>query len=188
MTGPTRGLRVGVGEWERERGYGGWGGLWGRLQDVRVGQSLLYFLSLFFWVKVDVAIIHRGHRDVSSSWKRVQRARLRSRTRLLPGFRIDLTRRVMRMWCLGFHMLFQLYALSFPVVIFLLNDTHIDSWCDTGVPDSTYRLCQGGRYTCTTRYPLPPSFPSISNHWPTKHQITASPERTAWLKCASYPQ
>ena len=34
--------------------------------------------------------------------------------------------------------------LSLPIVIFLLNDVHVDSWCDTGLLDSSNRIGKGG--------------------------------------------
>ena len=81
---------------------------------------------------------------------RTMRMCLGSRTRFLQGSGIDLARRGMQRRCLKFFqslMCFSLghrYVLSLPIVIFLLNDTRVDLWCDTGVPDSTNRFGNGG--------------------------------------------
>ena len=51
---------------------------------------------------------------------------------IIQGFGTDLARHAIR----GFlpFSIGQRYVHSSPLVIFLLNDTDVDSWCDTGVP------------------------------------------------------
>ena len=68
----------------------------------------------------------------------IMTACLWSRTRVLQGFGIDLARRAVGMRCLGFSQslmgfsLGERYVHSLSILIFLLNDTDVDSWCDTG--------------------------------------------------------
>ena len=70
----------------------------------------------------------------------------RVENRIIARLRHRLGRRAMRMSCLGFSTSLmhsssaQRYVYSLPIAIFLLNGRDVDSWCDTGVPDS---FCRG---------------------------------------------
>ena len=44
-------------------------------------------------------------------------------------------------------------------MIFTLNDTHVDPWCDTGVADSAYQFCKGGHRGLARPLFLPLSHP-----------------------------
>ena len=141
MTGPTKGLG-GVGmevggmdmEEEVKEAYE----VVKRIDvlDVSVGANP-FRLGICFSFKTDVDGLQRARRSGLRLKTRTMNVCLGSRTRFLQGSGIDLARRGMQRRCLGFSQSGQRYVLSLPIVIFLLNDTRVDSWCDTGVPDST---------------------------------------------------
>ena len=148
MTGPTRGLGLALGEkWEWE---GGW--IWRR----RLRRLMRLLSGLMFWMLALVSaflfssfhtLIWVPYTEGAEIWVTAENAYnervSRVQNQILARLR-HLARRGMQRRCLEFSQSGQRYVLSLPIVIFLLNDTHVDSWCDTGVPDSTNRFGNGG--------------------------------------------
>ena len=99
---------------------------------------LLSFLSLCLQVKADVSIMRRGHRGMRNAYnERVSLVEKQSIARLRD--RLGPARNENEMFSPSFmHSSLRRRSVhSLRLVIFLLNDTDVDSWCNTGVPDST---------------------------------------------------
>ena len=85
-----------------------------------------------------MGIIRRRHGDMGNAYnERVSRVENQIIARLWD--RLGTARIENEMFSPSFFVticqsLHQRYVHSLPIVIFLLNDTDVDSWCDTGVP------------------------------------------------------